>query len=170
MSAWGSPSPRTIRRPRTSSPAPARSSVSTSWRSAPQGRKSGWGAPRQPHPPGPARGGGRGAGVGEGVPLAAPPLPVISNVTAEPVRPAEEIRRLLVRQVAAPVRWEESVRRMTAMGVSVFIEVGPGTSLSGLIKKTVAATVLHVEDVPTLEQTLRSLGALHILVNNAGVV
>jgi len=95
----------------------------------------------------------------ERVVLADAALPVISNVTAEPVRPAAEIRRLLVRQVTAPVRWEESVRHMTAMGVSVFIEVGPGTSLSGLIKKIVPATGLHVEDVPTLEQTLRSLGA-----------
>jgi len=99
------------------------------------------------------------AAVLERVALADAALPVISNVTAEPVRPAEEIRRLLVRQVAAPVRWEESVRHMTAMGVSVFIEVGPGTSLSGLIKKIVPATGLHVEDVPTLGQTLRSLGA-----------
>jgi [acyl-carrier-protein] S-malonyltransferase len=97
------------------------------------------------------------AAVLERVPLADAAPPVVSNVTAEPVRPAEEIRRLLVRQVAAPVRWEASVRRMVAMGVSVFVEVGPGTSLSGLIKKTVAATVLHVEDVPTLEQTLQRL-------------
>lgn len=98
------------------------------------------------------------AAVVEQVPVADAALPVISNVTAEPVRGAEEIRRLLVRQVASPVRWEESVRRMAALGVSVFIEVGPGTSLSGLIRKTVAATVLHVEDVQSLEETLRSLG------------
>src|SRR3989304_4005981 len=106
-----------------------------------------------------AAGRGGGAGARERVVLAAAPLPVISNVTAEPVRPAAEIRRLLVRQVTAPVRWEESVRHMTAMGVAVFVEVGPGTSLSGLIKKIVPATGLHVEDVPTLGQTLRSLGA-----------
>ncbi len=94
----------------------------------------------------------------EPLPLADAALPVVSNVTAEPVQHAEEIRRLLVRQVTSPVRWEESVRRMATLGVSVFIEVGPGTSLSGLIKKIVAATVLHVEDVGSLEQALQSLG------------
>lgn len=95
----------------------------------------------------------------ERLPLTDAALPVVSNVTAAPVEQAAEIRRLLVRQVVSPVRWEESVRRMAALGVSVFIEVGPGTSLSGLIKKTAAAPVLHVEDVNSLEQTLQSLGA-----------
>jgi [acyl-carrier-protein] S-malonyltransferase len=95
----------------------------------------------------------------ERVRLADAALPVISNVTAEPVRRAEEIRRLLVRQVVSPVRWEESVRCLAAMGVSAFVEAGPGTSLSGLIRKTVPATVLHAEDETSLKQALRGLGA-----------
>jgi [acyl-carrier-protein] S-malonyltransferase len=86
-------------------------------------------------------------------------LPVIANVTAEPVRRPEEIRRLLIQQVASPVRWEASTRRMAALGASMFVEVGPGTTLSGLIRKTVASPVTHVEDAKSLEQTLQALSA-----------
>ncbi len=94
----------------------------------------------------------------ERVRMADAAVPVVSNVTAEPVRSAEEIRRLLVRQVVSPVRWEESVRRLAAMGVSTCVEAGPGTTLSGLIKKTVPLAVLHTEDVASLERTLEALG------------
>jgi len=93
------------------------------------------------------------------VPLRDADLPVISNVTGGEVRAAEEIRTLLVRQVTAPVRWEASVRRMAALGASVFVEAGPGTTLSGLIRKTVPVPVFHVDDPATLEETLRSLRA-----------
>jgi [acyl-carrier-protein] S-malonyltransferase len=70
-------------------------------------------------------------------PLGDPAIPVISNATAEPVTSAEELRELLARQLTGPVRWTESVRRMADLGVDTFIEVGPGTVLSGLIKRTV---------------------------------
>jgi [acyl-carrier-protein] S-malonyltransferase len=79
-------------------------------------------------------------------------LPVIANVSAAAVRTPEEIRNALVAQVASPVRWEQSVQTLRRMGVSTFVEVGPGTILAGLIKKTVAgATVLSVENQATLE-------------------
>jgi [acyl-carrier-protein] S-malonyltransferase len=61
--------------------------------------------------------------------------PVISNVEATPNRKAGAVRDLLVKQVYSPVRWEESVRTMTAQGVDRFIEIGPGKVLSGLIKR-----------------------------------
>jgi [acyl-carrier-protein] S-malonyltransferase len=94
----------------------------------------------------------------QSVPLADAALPVVSNVTAEPVVRAEEIRALLVRQVASPVRWEASVRRMGALGVSTFVEVGPGTALSGMIRKILPVATFHVEDARTLEDTLRDMG------------
>ena len=95
------------------------------------------------------------------VPLQRARIPVISNVTAQPVQDAEEVRRLLIRQVASPVRWEESVRIMAFAGATMFVEVGPGTSLSGLIRKTVPqATVAHAEDRASLEETLRALEAV----------
>jgi [acyl-carrier-protein] S-malonyltransferase len=61
--------------------------------------------------------------------------PVISNVEAIPNRKADAVRDLLEKQVYSPVRWEESVRTMTAQGVDRFIEIGPGKVLSGLIKR-----------------------------------
>lgn len=62
-------------------------------------------------------------------------IPVYSNVTAQPVRKADEIRSLLYRQLTSAVRWEESVRNMIADGAVQFIEVGPGKVLQGLTKR-----------------------------------
>jgi [acyl-carrier-protein] S-malonyltransferase len=73
-------------------------------------------------------------------PLRDPAIPVVANATAEPVTDAEELRRLLARQLTGRVRWTESVRRMATLGVDTFIEVGPGTVLSGLIRRTVEGT------------------------------
>ena len=65
---------------------------------------------------------------------------MVANATAEPVTDAEKLRELLARQLTGRVRWTESVRRMAALGVDTFVEVGPGTVLSGLIKRTVNGT------------------------------
>jgi len=62
-------------------------------------------------------------------------VPVVANVTALPVQDPGEIRELLYRQVASPVRWEESIRWLLSQGVETFVEIGPGSVLSGLIRK-----------------------------------
>jgi [acyl-carrier-protein] S-malonyltransferase len=64
-----------------------------------------------------------------------PCVPVVSNVLAAPVSDPDEIRRLLVTQVTAPVRWRESIEFMVSQGVSAFVECGAGKVLSGLIKR-----------------------------------
>jgi [acyl-carrier-protein] S-malonyltransferase len=64
-----------------------------------------------------------------------PRIPVIANVDAEPKRDAQSAIEALVRQVSAPVRWEAVVRRLASEGVTTYVEVGPGTVLSGLVKK-----------------------------------
>jgi [acyl-carrier-protein] S-malonyltransferase len=80
-------------------------------------------------------------------PLRDPAIPVVANATAEPVTSADELRELLARQLTGRVRWTESVRRMVALGVETFIEVGPGTVLGGLIKRSVEGTrVLSAAD------------------------
>ena len=61
--------------------------------------------------------------------------PVISNVTAEPLVQAAAIQGELIAQVTSPVRWIASVRRMAAEGVDTFVEIGPGSVLTGLIKR-----------------------------------
>ena len=62
-------------------------------------------------------------------------IPVIANVTAEPMYAAAEIKEKLIEQLYSPVLWEDSVQKMIDLGVDTFIEIGPGKVLSGLIKK-----------------------------------
>jgi [acyl-carrier-protein] S-malonyltransferase len=69
------------------------------------------------------------------VPAHAPRVPVVANVDAEPKREAAAAIGALVRQVSAPVRWQDVVERLRAEGVTTFVEVGPGSVLTGLIKK-----------------------------------
>ena len=69
------------------------------------------------------------------VPLAAPAVPVWSNVDARPHTDPAEIRALLVKQVLAPVRWEDTLRGLLDAGVERFYEIGPGRVLAGLLKR-----------------------------------
>ena len=88
-----------------------------------------------------------------------PEIPVLSNVTAGYHGKGPEIKHLLVEQVSSPVRWEECVRRMILDGTGVFIEVGPGKVLSGLVRKiTRDVEAKNVEDSPSLEKVLASFG------------
>jgi [acyl-carrier-protein] S-malonyltransferase len=66
-------------------------------------------------------------------------IPVYTNVTAEPVTRAAEIRDLLYQQLSSPVRWEESVKNMVRDGAGRFVEIGPGKVLQGLVKRIEAA-------------------------------
>jgi [acyl-carrier-protein] S-malonyltransferase len=70
------------------------------------------------------------------LPVAAAEVPVVANVTARPVTEPEDIRRLLVEQVYSPVLWEDTVTWLIGQGVNTFIEIGSGSVLAGLIKKT----------------------------------
>lgn len=69
------------------------------------------------------------------VPMRKPKIPVISNVDAQAHDDPEAIRRLLIRQVLQPVRWEDSMRAMLAQGFDQFYEVGPGRVLRGLLRR-----------------------------------
>lgn len=92
------------------------------------------------------------------VPLRDAAIPVVANATAEPVRAAATIRRLLIAQVARPVRWEQSVRRLHALGATTFIEAGPGTTLAGLIRRTLPGVqVLSVQTPADLEAARAAL-------------
>ena len=64
-----------------------------------------------------------------------PTCPIYQNVTALPSTDPEEIKRNLLAQLTAPVRWTQSVRNMAADGAEEFVELGPGTVLQGLINK-----------------------------------
>lgn len=80
---------------------------------------------------------------------------LVSNVDASPIGTATAVRNALLRQVASPVRWVESVQKMVAMGVKRIVEVGPGNVLTGLVKRIdPSVELINVSDVPTLEAFL----------------
>lgn len=82
-------------------------------------------------------------------------IPVIANVTADEVTKQDEIKKLLVEQLYSPVRWEESIEKLLELGVTRFVECGPGKVLSGLIRKIDrTAKVYPVYDEETLEKLL----------------
>ncbi|MFC8683579.1 ACP S-malonyltransferase [Brevibacillus porteri] len=83
-------------------------------------------------------------------------VPVVANVTARPVSEATIIVDQLVQQVSAPVLWEDSVQWMVEAGVTIFVEIGPGKVLAGLIKKIAPAdtTIISVQDMDSLTELL----------------
>lgn len=92
------------------------------------------------------------------IPLREPTVPVLSNVTARPHGAVADLRALLVEQVTSSVRWEDSMRYLLAQGCTRFIELGPGTALSGFMKRIEPAVQrLNVEDPASLENTVKSL-------------
>ena len=71
----------------------------------------------------------------ENVSVSKPQIPYVANVTAQYVTDAESVKPLLEKQVSSSVRWQQSVEMMIADGVDTFIEIGPGKTLSGFMKK-----------------------------------
>lgn len=93
----------------------------------------------------------------EAVEVYTPAVPYISNVTADYVRSAEPVKELLSRQVSSSVRWQQGVERMLADGVDTFIEIGPGRTLSGFMRKLDRnARTLNVEKPEDLEKILEA--------------
>jgi [acyl-carrier-protein] S-malonyltransferase len=79
-------------------------------------------------------------------------LPVIANATALPNAAREDVRALLVTQVCAPVLWEQSVTAMVGLGVTRFVEIGPGKVLCGLVKRISKETEqVNIEDIAGLK-------------------
>ena len=87
--------------------------------------------------------------------------PYVTNVTAQNVTEPEQVKELLIKQVSSSVRWQQCVEQMISDGVDTFIEIGPGRTLTGFLKKINRnVTALHIEKVEDLE-TVRK----EILVN-----
>ena len=85
---------------------------------------------------------------------------LISNVDASPIGTEHAVRNALLRQVASPVRWVESVQKMIAMGVRQFVEIGPGNVLTGLIKRIDASVeLINISDAATLDAYLQKVNA-----------
>ncbi len=80
-----------------------------------------------------------------------PPVPVYCNYEARPVTSTDDIRQMLGEQVCGSVRWSASMKDLTDKGERLFIELGPGASLAGMMGRICKeATVISIEDVPSL--------------------
>ena len=89
----------------------------------------------------------------QGIPIGDLKVPVVTNVEAEFNRSKERVKGLLVAQVSSPVRWEESIRRMTEDGIEQVLEIGPGKVLSGLMKRiNPNVEIKNLEDLQTLKK------------------
>lgn len=85
-------------------------------------------------------------------------LPVVTNVTAEFIDDSSKVKDLLIRQVSSSVRWEDCVKAMLEQGFDTFVEIGPGKTLSGFIKKiNKEVRTFNVEDIESLNATLAEL-------------
>lgn len=85
-------------------------------------------------------------------------IPVVANVNAKEETKAEDIRKNLVTQAAHAVHWEESVRAMIAAGYDMYVEAGPGTVLSGFMRKIDRSQKsVHGEDIPTIEAVVKAV-------------
>ena len=86
-------------------------------------------------------------------------VPLVNNAEAVALRRSEDIRASLVRQLPSSVRWEESVQTMAQLGVTTFVEIGPGTVLTGLVKRILpGAVTANVHDPKSLDAALTAAG------------
>ena len=87
-----------------------------------------------------------------------PVIPYVSNVTASYITSKEEVKPLLVKQVYSPVKWQQSVENMIRCGVTSFVEIGPGRTLAGFIKKiNREAKVFNVEKLEDIAKVVDAL-------------
>jgi len=94
----------------------------------------------------------------EGVEIHQPAIPYVANVTASYVTSADEVKPLLEKQVSSSVRWQQSVETMIADGVDTFIEIGPGRTLAGFMKKISRdVKVFNIEKLEDVEKAAEQL-------------
>ena len=88
-----------------------------------------------------------------------PITPIVSNVTSELIVDAETIKQEMIEQVYSPVRWEDNVRQLLSLGVTTFIECGPGKVLSGLVKKIDRSVKTYcVHDEASFKEVVEAIG------------
>jgi [acyl-carrier-protein] S-malonyltransferase len=95
-------------------------------------------------------------------------FPLITNVDAEATSSGEEARDALIRQVCMPVRWEDSIHEMIALDVRIFVEVGPGRVLSGLLRQIDRSVrSFNVEDAASLHSTVEKVAKARAEISEA---
>ncbi len=90
-----------------------------------------------------------------------PKIPYVANVTAELVQDPSQVKPLLERQVYSSVRWQQSVETMIKAGIDTFIEIGPGKTLTGFMKKIDrTVNVLNIEKLEDIDKAVKALEVL----------
>jgi len=86
-------------------------------------------------------------------------IPIVNNADAKFLKSAAEIRPSLIKQISSPLFWEDTIKNMVADGYDIFIEIGPGKVLTGLVRRIAKdAKVLNVEDQKSMNDTLSAVG------------
>jgi [acyl-carrier-protein] S-malonyltransferase len=92
-------------------------------------------------------------------------IPIISNITAQPLTGAQDIREELAEQISSSVQWIRTIEYLVQAGVSVFIEIGPGQALTGMIKRiskgVTTVTISSMVDIEKASASLREIGLLN---------
>ena len=100
------------------------------------------------------------AGAWQKIPLGRLNRKQVFNADAQVHAEPSEVRPLMVGQLTGPVRWTQSIRKLQALGADTFVEIGPGRTLTGLVKKTVPGAVVHnIEDMASLTAFLQAAHA-----------
>ena len=95
-------------------------------------------------------------------------FPLVTNVDAEAITSGEDARDALTRQVCMPVRWEDSIHEMIAQDVRIFVEVGPGRVLSGLLRQIDRSVrAFNVEDAASLQSTVEKVAKARAEISEA---
>lgn len=85
-------------------------------------------------------------------------IPYVTNVTGEFIQDKSEIKPLLSRQISSPVKWQQSVENMIAKGVDTFVEIGPGKTLSGFIRKiNKEVAVYSIQTIEDMEKVIQAV-------------
>ncbi len=90
---------------------------------------------------------------------------MISNITAAPLTEEQAIRSELAQQIATPVQWSRTIEYLAAIGVTVFIEIGPGQALTGMVKRIAKGmttiSISNAADIDKAVTSIRSMGLTH---------
>ncbi len=91
-------------------------------------------------------------------------IPIISNITAEPITDSHVLRTELAQQVARSVQWTRTIEYLTSVGITTFFEIGPGQALAGMIKRIAkGVTIINIGNVAQIEKAVAQVHELHLL-------
>jgi [acyl-carrier-protein] S-malonyltransferase len=92
-------------------------------------------------------------------------IPVIGNIHATPLTDSQSIREELAQQIAAPVQWIHTIEYLVAAGVTIFLEIGPGQALTGMVKRIAkGVTTLNVSSATDFEKTVGIIREMGLIV------